>query len=203
MAYAFADIAFTPNVRAHQERMGSGQYARFLTDERSGGDSLSQQEAAFIEARDGFYQASVSETGWPYVQFRGGPRGFLHVLDDRTLAYADLRGNRQYLSLGNLTGNDRVALILMDYPNARRLKVWGRVRVLEADEALTHRATARLMDTPGAERVIAIGIEAFDWNCPRHIPRRLTAEEAEWEITALRDEADRLRAENEKLRAAL
>ncbi len=202
MAYAFAKIAFTPTVRAQQERLGSGQYGRFLSDERTGGDRLSAEEAAFIQARDGFYQASVSEGDWPYVQFRGGPRGFLNVLDDRTIAYADLRGNRQYISLGNLTGNDRVSLILMDYPNARRLKIWGRVRVLEADAALAHRATAPLMDKPGAERVVAIGIEAFDWNCPRHIPRRLTEEEAAWDMTALRAEAEALRFENAKLREA-
>jgi len=193
MAYAFADIAFTPAVRAAQDRNGSGSYAKFLTDERSGGDMLGPDEAAFIQARDGFYQATVSETGWPYVQFRGGAPGFLQVLDAKTIAYADLRGNRQYLSLGNLSGNDRVSLILMDYPNARRLKIWGRVRAIEPGSAGWSSQSSDLLP-PGAERVMHIEVEAFDWNCPRHIPRRLTDAEAGGQIAALEDENTRLRA---------
>lgn len=193
MAYAFADITFTPNVRAAQDRNGSGSYAKFLTDERSGGDVLGPDEAAFIHARDGFYQATVSETGWPYVQFRGGMPGFLRVLDAKTIAYADLRGNRQYLSLGNLSGNDRVSLILMDYPNARRLKIWGRVRPIEPDHPDWINQPADLIPS-GAERLMHIKVEAFDWNCPRHIPRRLTDVEAGGKIATLEDENTRLRA---------
>src|SRR3546814_13616424 len=116
MARAFAEIAFTPAVRAEQARQGSaGSYAKFLDAEAAARDSLGAAEAAFVAERDGFYQATVGETGWPYVQFRGGPRGFLKVLDERTLAYADFRGNRQYLSVGNLRADDRGALILVDY----------------------------------------------------------------------------------------
>lgn len=193
MAYAFAEIAFTPAVRAAQDRNGSGSYAKFLTDERSGGDTLGPEEATFVHARDGFYQATVSETGWPYVQFRGGTPGFLRVLDAKTLAYADVRGNRQYLSLGNLSGNDRVSLILMDYPNARRLKIWGRAQTIEQ---ASPDWPAQLPDPapPGTERLMKITVDAFDWNCPRHIPRRLTDAEAGGEIAALQEENQRLRA---------
>ena len=115
MARAFAEIGFTPRVLDEQARQGSATaYAKFLTEETDARDALGPAEAEFIARRDGFYQATVSETGWPYVQFRGGPRGFLKVLDARTLAYADFRGNRQYLSVGNLKGDGRVAMILVD-----------------------------------------------------------------------------------------
>lgn len=201
MALAFAEIAFTPTVRALQEQGGSGQYSRFLSPERMGGDRLTEEERAFVEARDGFYQATVSETGWPYVQFRGGPRGFLRVLDDQTIAYADLRGNRQYISMGNLTVNDRISLILMDYAAARRLKIWGRVRIGGPEEAeaagLGVGARARV------ERMVSIHVEAFDWNCPSHIPRRLTAEEAGGEWQAQQMENAALRAELAALRQTL
>ena len=187
MAYAFAKIAFTPAVREQQERNGSGGYASFLSKNRSGGDILSDRERAFIEECDGFYQATVSETGWPYVQFRGGQPGFLRVGGGNAISYADLRGNRQYISLGNLTAENRIALIIMNYARAERLKLWGRV---EVEEKPAHPDT----DWPdGAERRIRITVEAFDWNCPRHIPRRLT--EAEYG-----DEMPLLRAENQQLR---
>ncbi|MFQ5566834.1 MAG: pyridoxamine 5'-phosphate oxidase family protein, partial [Paracoccaceae bacterium] len=121
MARAFAEIAFTPAVRGVQSRQGSAAaYDRMLAPETERADRLGPEEAAFVAARDGFYQATVSETGWPYVQFRGGPAGFLKVLDERTIAYADFRGNRQYVSTGNLAGDDRISMILMDYPNRRR-----------------------------------------------------------------------------------
>lgn len=201
MALAFAEIAFTPAVRAQQERGGSGQYARFLSAERTGGDQLSDAERTFVEARDGFYQATVSESGWPYVQFRGGPRGFLQVLDPQTIAYADLRGNRQYISVGNLDGNDRISLILMDYAAARRLKIWGRVQI-DGPEAAK---AAGLVTTGGArvERMVRIHVEAFDWNCPSHIPRRLTVEEAGGEWQALQRENAALLAEVRTLRETL
>ena len=130
MAYAFAEIAFTPSVRDQQHKNGSGNYAKFLSDERVGGHELGERERDFIERSDGFYQATVSETGWPYVQFRGGPAGFLQVLGPKTIAYADLRGNRQYISLGNLTEDNRISIIIMDYARAERLKIWGRAEVL-------------------------------------------------------------------------
>ena len=200
MALAFAEIAFTPSVRAQQELGGSGQYSQFLSDTRYGGDRLTGIEREFIEARDGFYQATVSETGWPYVQFRGGQKGFLKALDDQTIAYADVRGNRQYISVGNLTVNDRISLILMDYPQARRLKIWGRVSFVAATDAhkdVLAAASGRV------ERIAQIHVEAFDWNCPSHIPRRFTAEEAGQELEAAYHENAVLRTEIHALRQKL
>lgn len=205
MSRAFADIAFTPSVRAIQEQQGSAaSYAKFLEPEADRGDRIGPAEAEFISQRDGFYQATVSDTGWPYVQFRGGPRGFLKVLDDQTIAYADLRGNRQYLSAGNLADNDRISLIVMDYPNRRRLKIWGRTRLVDAkaDPSLT--ASLKHPTYRGLpERAVVISIEALDWNCPQHIPQRMTLEELEPQLQPVRDEIARLQSENEKLKLAL
>ncbi len=204
MARAFAEIAFTPAVRAAQQRQGSGPMNdRFLTPEADPANLLGPEETAFITARDGFYQATVSETGWPYVQFRGGPAGFLKVLDRRTIAYADFRGNRQYVSTGNLAGDDRISMILMDYPNRRRLKLLGRARLVEAADdpdlvAGLHDPTYRARP----ERAVVITIEGLDWNCPQHIPVRLTREEMEPHLAQLNDELARLRAENAALKAA-
>ena len=205
MARAFTEIAFTPAVLAEQERLGSAElYAKARAPEAERADRIGPREAEFIAARDGFYQASVGETGWPYVQFRGGPAGFLHVIDDRTLAYADFRGNRQYLSLGNLTADDRVSLILMDYPNRRRLKVWGRARMVEAEDDM---ALITRLHPPGyrarPERAVVIAVEALDWNCPQHIPQRLTLEELEPHLAPVRAELARLAAENQRLKAML
>ncbi|NQW12299.1 MAG: pyridoxamine 5'-phosphate oxidase family protein [Alphaproteobacteria bacterium] len=211
MTKAFAEIAFTPAVRAMQTKQGSAQgYEKFLAAEAERSDRLSEQEAAFIAARDGFYQATVSETGWPYVQFRGGPVGFLKVLDAKTIAFADFRGNRQYISAGNLTTNDRIALILMDYPNRRRLKLWGRVRLIDAKQdpaligALREEGYRAL-----PERAMVITVEALDWNCPQHIPQRFTIEEIGESLELLRAEnaqlhreATRLREEVARLRTA-
>ena len=205
MARAFAEIAFTPAVRAAQTRQGSAaMYDRFLALETDPANLLGPEEAAFVAARDGFYQATTSETGWPYVQFRGGPVGFLKVLDERTLAYADFRGNRQYVSTGNLTVDDRISMILMDYPNRRRLKVLGRARLVEAaeDPALV----AGLHDPAykaRPERAVVITIEGLDWNCPQHIPVRLTREELEPHLAPLKDQLARLQDENDALQAAL
>ena len=205
MARAFAEVAFTPGVRAAQEENGSAAaYGKFLLPEAERGDRLGESEAAFIAARDGFYQASVSETGWPYVQFRGGPAGFLKVLDDKTIAYADFRGNRQYISAGNLRSNDRVSLILMDYPNRSRLKIWGRAKLI--DKAGDPQALSRLHDRDyraHPERAVMVSVEAFDWNCPQHIPERLTVQEFEPLIAPLRDEISRLSAENASLKSRL
>ena len=179
MARAFAEIAFTPSVRAAQARYGSAKAGeRFLSDETDSRDTLSENEASFIQARDGFYLGTVSEDGWPYVQFRGGPAGFLRVLDGKTVAWADFRGNRQYLSAGNLGANYRVSLFLMDYPNRRRLKLWGRAQIVDASENPSL-AKARFPEGYKAipERVVSVTIAAYDWNCPQHIPQRLTAEE--------------------------
>ena len=205
MARAFSKIAFTPAVRAAQHRQGSAaMYDRMLAPEADPANLLGPEESAFIEARDGFYQATVSETGWPYVQFRGGPAGFLKVLDQRTIAYADFRGNRQYVSTGNLAGDDRISMILMDYPNRRRLKVFGRARLVEAADDPD--LVAQLHDPQyraRPERGVFITIEGLDWNCPQHIPVRLTREELEPHLAPLKDELARLAAENAALKAAL
>ncbi len=204
MARAFATIAFTPAVRSQQSRMGSADgYTRFLSGDETSPDELGAQEIEFITARDGFYQATVSQTGWPYVQFRGGPVGFLKVLSSRTLGYADFRGNRQYISTGNLSGNDRLSMILLDYPTRRRLKLWGRARLVEGSD--NPEILDRLHDPSyraHPERAVLITVEAFDWNCPSHIPHRLTIDETHKEIAALRREIEALRAENTAMGAS-
>jgi predicted pyridoxine 5'-phosphate oxidase superfamily flavin-nucleotide-binding protein len=178
MADQFAELAFTPAVQAFQERMGSRKaYAK-----AEGGpvqhDRLGRAEMAFIQARDSFYMATVSETGWPYIQHRGGPAGFVRVLDEKTLGFADYRGNRQYISLGNLSRNNRVSLFFMDYPDQARLKLLGRARLVELDEEPELAARLTIPDYKAkVERCFLISIEAFDWNCTQHITPRFTAAE--------------------------
>ncbi len=179
MGHRFAELAFTPNVKAIQEALGSRRsYARMESGEDSH-HALGPQEAAFITERDSFYMATVSETGWPYVQHRGGPKGFVRVLDDHTLGFADFRGNRQYVSVGNLVADDRVSLFFMDYPNRTRLKLLGRASRVALDETALLGALALPDYDARVERGILIRVEAFDWNCPQHITPRFTVEEIE------------------------
>jgi len=185
MPHAFAEIAFTPAVKAAQQREGSrASYAR--NHERPGetfNDELGQAEADFIGAQRSFYMATVSETQWPYVQHRGGPAGFLKVLDPKTLAFADYAGNRQLVSVGNVATNDRVALILVDYARRVRLKVLGHlsVRAGAEGEALLQQLVADGGVAAGAraQRAVVITVAAFDWNCPQHIPPRFEAEDVQ------------------------
>ena len=175
MGHKFAEIAFTPAVRHVQEQLGSrSNYARMETGEAMRNHVLGPSEAGFIGERDSFYMASVSETGWPYIQHRGGPKGFVRVLDEKTIGFADYRGNRQYVSVGNLMTNDRVSLFFMDYPNRTRLKLLGRARLIDASDA----AALERLDVPGyrarIERGFLISVKAFDWNCPQHITQRYT-----------------------------
>lgn len=202
MSRAYSDLAFTDRVRSMQSRMGSrAAYAPLdAADDRR--DALTEREAEFIQARDGFYQATVGETGWPYVQFRGGPVGFLQVLDSKTLAYADLRGNRQYISVGNLQGNDRVSIFFMDYAAQRRLKLLGRVRLVDDDPALLERLRPAGV-AQAVERAVLITVEAFDWNCPKHITPRFTEAEIQEAVRPLRAELERLRAVQEHTEAEL
>jgi predicted pyridoxine 5'-phosphate oxidase superfamily flavin-nucleotide-binding protein len=178
MPHRYSEILFTEGVRATQERFGSRAQGERLRAHGPANDRLTAAERAFIEARDGFFLASVSESGWPYVQFRGGPAGFVRVLDEKTLAYPDFRGNRQYISTGNLEKDDRVALIFMDYADPARLKLLGRARIVDAAQAPQ---LASRLELPGyrarVERVVQIAVEAFDWNCPQHITPRYTAAE--------------------------
>ena len=203
MAYGFLDIATTPSVRAAQAANGSaGLYDKVGGDRRF--DRFGDAEAKFIAARDSFYMASVSETGWPYVQHRGGPAGFLRLLDDRTLAFADFRGNRQYISLGNVSAENRVAIILMDYPARRRLKLYARI---EPRELATDPDLAARLVQPGyrgaPERAMVLHLEAFDWNCPQHITPRFTEVEIAAATRPLTDQLAELVAENQRLRDTL
>mgnify|MGYP001820200366 FL=1 len=177
MAHKFAEIAFTPTVRAIQSAEGSrASYAR-MDEGEDYNQLLTERESGFIAARDSFYMASVSETGWPYLQHRGGPAGFMKILDEHTLGFADYSGNRQYVSTGNFLSDDRVALFFMDYPNRRRLKLLGRVRTVGPEEADTL-ALLEDADYPAqVERAFVIQVEAFDWNCPQHITPRFTETE--------------------------
>ena len=180
MSRHFAAIAYTPGVRASQRRYGGRDLGEGLDDVTDTPTAeLGPREREFIAARDSFYLSTVNENGWPHVQHRGGPTGFLQILGPHTLAFADLSGNRQYVSVGNLSGNDRAALILMDYPNRRRLKILGRVEIL--DLAAVNPKLLEKMKFSGSniERIMLIQVAAFDWNCSRHITPRFT--ESEWQ----------------------
>lgn len=203
MTHAFFDIAFTTKVRAMQTRMGSrSAYAPLdqIADRRA---ELTSSETGFIQSRDGFYQATVSETGWPYVQFRGGPKGFLQVLDNKTIGYADFRGNVQYISVGNLQGNDKVAIILMDYARQQRLKIFGRVRLVNRAE--NPELLAKL-EAPNyraqVERAALITVEAYDWNCPQHITPRFTEAEIHAGVAPLHAEIAALKQALAQLQAS-
>ena len=182
MPKRYNELAFTPHVLALQEVHGSRRaYAKQAErDAEVPAESFGEDERAFIESRDSFYLATVSETGWPYIQHRGGPRGFLRVLDGRTLGFADFTGNRQYVSLGNLQTDDRAALFLMDYPTQTRLKVMAHLRAVERDE---DPALVDSLAVPGyraaVERAFILAVEGFAWNCHQHITPRFTFEEIE------------------------
>lgn len=200
MTYGFLDVAVTPGVRAVQAELGVDHMWRdFKGDRRF--DRFREDELAFIAERDTFYIATVSETGWPYVQHRGGPRGFLKAVDDRTLVFGDYRGNFQFLSLGNLSTNDRASLILMDYPRRRRLKILAHVEVIDA---AANTALTELVTPPGGgrpERVFKLDLVAFDWNCPKYIVPRYTDYEIAHAILPLRERIAQLEAENAMLQA--
>ncbi|MGP6087386.1 pyridoxamine 5'-phosphate oxidase family protein [Antarctobacter jejuensis] len=172
----FGQLMFTRAVQAEQDKRGSRALCDSLAA-RAAPTALGDEERAFIESRDSFYMASLSETGWPYVQHRGGPAGVLRVIGPTRLGFADYRGNRQYVSTGNLAGNDRVSLFLMDYPRKGRLKILGHAQIVnaETDPVLAQRLSAP--DAPAAERLVTIDVVAFDWNCPKYITPRLTEDE--------------------------
>ncbi|MET0310129.1 MAG: pyridoxamine 5'-phosphate oxidase family protein [Sphingomonas sp.] len=203
MSYGFLDIAVTPSVLAAQKAMGTdGLWADFKGHREF--DRFTDNEAAFIGDRDSFYMATVSETGWPYVQHRGGPRGFLKLVDERTLAFADYRGNRQYISLGNLAADDRVSLILMDYPRRARLKIFAHVEVVAPDADPELAALVEDMAYKAKiERIFRLRLETFDWNCPQHITPRFTEAEIAEAVRPLRERVALLEAENIELRARI
>lgn len=201
MGHQFLELTTTPATLAARQRWEGGDVYAGATGGPAYNDRLGPAEAAFISARDGFYLASVTETGWPYIQFRGGPAGFLRVVDETTLGFADFRGNRQQITAGNVSTDDRVALFLMDYAHRRRLKVLGRLRYVD-DPALAAR-----VQLPGyaarVQRTARIEVAAFDWNCQQHIPVRFGEAEVTAAVAPLHAHIAELEAENRRLRGAL
>jgi predicted pyridoxine 5'-phosphate oxidase superfamily flavin-nucleotide-binding protein len=195
MGHRFAELAFTDAVRAEQLRDGSrAAYARHEGGETVN-DRLGADEAGFIAARDTAFVATVGATGWPYVQHRGGPRGFIRVADERTLLIPEARGNRQFVTIGNLAGNDRAALLLIDFAQRRRLKILARGRrVTAAEDPDLVRSLAMPDWRARIEGALVLTVEAFDWNCPQHITPRFTTAEIEAATQRLADRVVRLEA---------
>ncbi|MFF8834342.1 pyridoxamine 5'-phosphate oxidase family protein [Streptomyces sp. NPDC015130] len=205
-------LAYSSSVRRVQEEMGSATATdRRLREPAEEAEPLTAAAAGFIQGLDGFLFASVGETGWPYIQFRGGPPGFVHVLDEHTLGYLDVRGNRQYITTGNVRGNDRVALFFIDHARQTRLKLFGRAKAMSVDEAV--RLGGRAVElverldahrTEGTvEQLVTIRVEAFAWNCPNHITPRFTRAEVSDAMAPVLDRVARLEKENAALRAEL
>ena len=197
-----SDVAFTEAVKAEQTRRGSRKaYARM--EQGDGWETaVTDDLRAFLADRDSVYLATANASGQPYVQHRGGPRGFVRVLDDHTLAFADYAGNRQFITLGNLAENDKAFLFLMDYAHKQRVKVWGRAKIVEDDPALL----ARLMPEGYAargERVIVFTVEAWDGNCPQHIPVKIDADDVTKAMRHPEARVRQLENENARLRAAM
>lgn len=191
MPRKFGEIAFTPFVIAAQEKRGSRKtYEKYIANGPAN-DTADAKVKAIIARLDGFYLGTISSNGYPYIQFRGGPPGFLKVLDDRTLAFPDFKGNVQYITVGNLEGNDKAFLFLMDYRHRERLKIWGRARYVEGDAALL-----KQLQLPGyqaeVERAIVFHIEACSWNCPQHIPIRYSEQEVAEIIAPLQTRIEEL-----------
>lgn len=202
MSHKFFDLTFTPSVKRAQERYGSRRRLAGFESGEPDFFGLTENETEYVSERDGFYLATVGESGQPYVQFRGGPKGFLKVLDKKTLGYADFRGNLQYISTGNLSVNDRGALILMDYANRQRLKILARVEIKDAADAPELISTLEMPDYKAKiERAVFLHVEAFDWNCPQHITPRYTADEIQLMIKPLYEHIEKLEAEIERLKA--
>ncbi len=195
MGNQFAEIAFTKSVREVQALNKSHDNYTPMLEGETYNHLLTQRETDFIEARDSFYMASVSESGWPYVQHRGGPTGFMRVLDEKTLGFADFSGNRQYVSVGNLRLDDRVSLFFMDYPMRTRLKLLGRVRLIDKDNSDVLSQLEVDDYRARVERGLIIDVEAFDWNCPMHITPRFTETEIEQRLAELKEENQRLQSQ--------
>ena len=196
MAQSFHQIAFTDSVKRAQEQQGvRDQYARFEARVQPA-DGLGEPERAFIAERDTMFMASTGENGWPYVQHRGGPPGFLRVLDPHTLAFADFRGNRQYVSVGNIDGDDRVAIILLDFVRRQRLKIYAHARTVEhEDDPELIEELADPAYGAAIERAMVLRVEAFDWNCPQHIVPRFTEDEILEMVGPLQEQVERLETE--------
>ncbi|MFT7634022.1 MAG: putative pyridoxine 5'-phosphate oxidase superfamily flavin-nucleotide-binding protein [Mariniblastus sp.] len=199
MKQIVSDIAFTPAVKAAQQTRGSREnYARM--EQRSGWQNeVTSDLAAFITERDSFYLGTASDDGQPYIQHRGGPKGFLKVINEKTLGFADFVGNAQYISIGNLDENNKAFIFLMDYPNRRRIKIWGTSEIVEGDDALLQRLTDE--DYKGKpQRSFLFHIEAWDANCPQHILPRWTEDEIAPVVESLKARVAELERENKRLR---
>jgi len=195
MVHKFAEIAFTPSVKEVQQEMGSrAAYTKFEDPGDDVSHLLSDDEVAFIQGRDSFYMATVSETDWPYIQHRGGPPGFVKVLDPTRIGFLDYRGNRQYISVGNLRKSDRVSLIFMDYTRKARLKLLGHARVADLDEATELGLEIGDGYRAHPERAFVIEVCGFDWNCPQHITERYTVEDLRPTVKILQDQISELEA---------
>lgn len=202
MAERVSDIAFTAAIKAEQARRGSREKLERLTEKRDWRDTVTEDLAAFIAERDSFYLATASAAGQPYIQHRGGPKGFLHVLDDRTLGFADFAGNRHYVTLGNLAENGRAHIFLMDYASRQRVKIWGRARVVEDNADLLARLAPEGYNAR-PERVILFTITAIDINCPQHIVQRFDEATVRLATEKLAARVAALEAENAALKKAL
>jgi predicted pyridoxine 5'-phosphate oxidase superfamily flavin-nucleotide-binding protein len=196
MSDHYREILFSADVRAEQERMASRHIYARSEGPPCGADRLGHDEAAFIAARTSFYLATIGANGWPYIQHRGGPQGFVRVLDERTLGFGDFRGNRQYITLGNLKSDNRASLFFMDYANRARLKLLGRIRVV--DPGTDKDLAAKLSPGQSAgrvERLMLIDVEAFDWNCSQHIPQFVPLDDVRNAIHRLQARISELEAE--------
>lgn len=201
MAHQFSSLTFTDDVAEVQREMGSRPSNEKLTERGPANDTLGPYERAFIALRDSFYISTVGSTGWPYIQFRGGPIGFVNIRDEHTLAYADVTGNRQYITTGNLRSNQRAALFFMDYPHQTRLKLLANVETIPWSQAPDWKTDLMIPERGRPERLILLHVAAFDWNCPQHIPQRWTVEELKQ--TSLFERIESLEQEVRTLRTAL
>lgn len=202
MAHSYASLAFTAPIKALQERYGSRQtYARL--EKYTAFEGLTDNEAGFIANRDSFYMASYGENGFPYIQHRGGPKGFLHLIDDTTLGFVDFRGNKQYISVGNVITHPQVSLILVDYPRQTRLKVYAEAEIVElADRPELFRQLDPTAYKHAPERMILLHVKAFDWNCPQHITPRYTTEEINEALVSQQAYIRQLEEEVNRLKSA-
>lgn len=182
-----SDIAFTEAVKRHQKEMGSREAYQNMAEKRDWQVKVTSQLRHFISERDSFYMASTNADGQPYIQHRGGPKGFLKVMDDQHLAFADFSGNRQYISVGNFDENNKVHLFLIDYPNRKRIKIWGEASIITNESNLMEQFIDKDYDVP-IERIFKIKITAWDINCPQHIQQRYTLEEIKPYIDKLKNE---------------
>jgi len=201
MARNFASLAFTDQVKALQKRFGS-RITYELVEKRNVVTGLTESEAEFIGCRDSFYMASIGENGYPYIQHRGGPKGFVKVIDANTLGFIDFSGNKQYITVGNLMTKSNVALIMMDYPQQARLKIYAKAEIIELNERPDLLRTLTLDNYKARpERMMLLHVEAYDWNCPQHIAPRYTEEEIEEALAPQREYIKKLEEELKALKS--